>query len=71
VLVEDDGITENGPATRLTCRLSWTPDQVLLRLDAEGSYPLPDRIGAALLDADQRPLRVERGAGVRPVVQEA
>ncbi len=71
VLVEDDGITENGPATRLTCRLSWTPDQVLLRLDAEGAYPLPDRIGAALLDADSRPLNVERGAGVRPVVQEA
>ena len=70
VLVEDDGITEGGPATHLTCALSWTPDRISLRLDAEGTYPLPDRIGAALTADDRRPLNVERGAGVPYVVRE-
>ena len=64
VLVEDDGLTEGGPATRLTCGLSWAPEQVHLRLDASGAFPLPDAISYALPPGERRPVRVERGAGV-------
>lgn len=64
VLVEDEGLTEGGPATRLTCDLSWTPEQVHLRLDAAGAFPLPDAISYALPPGERRPVRTGCGAGV-------
>ena len=63
VLVEDDGLTENSPATRLRRDLSWTPEQVHLRLDARGAFPLPAAIPSALPPGGRRPVRAERGAG--------
>ena len=59
VLVEDDGITEGGPVTRLTLTLSWTPAEVRLRAEAAGGHPLPDRIEVALPAAEGRPLRLD------------
>lgn len=63
-VVEDDGITEGGPATRLRCTLSWSPQEVVFRVAADGGYPLPDSMTAALPDADGRTLRIEAGPGV-------
>lgn len=63
VLVEDDGITEGGPVTRLTLTLSWTPAEVRLRAEAAGGHPLPDRIEVALPAAEGRPLRLDGAPG--------
>jgi len=62
VLVEDDGLTEGGPATRLCCDLSWTPERVHLRCDAHGAFPLPNAISYALPPGERRPVRIERSA---------
>jgi len=67
-LVEDDGITDDGAAARLNCTLSWSPQEVVFRVQAEGSYSLPDRFTAALPQADRRLLRIEAGPGVPDIV---
>jgi len=63
-LIEDDGVSEVGPVTRLCCELSWTPQQITLRVTAEGAHPLPSHITVGVLDNERRPLRMERGSGV-------
>ena len=62
-LVEDDGITEDGPSTRLRCVMSWLPDRIVLQVRAEGTYPLPDSIAVALPPAERRPLQMQCEAG--------
>lgn len=42
-LVEDDGLSIDGPATRVTFDLAWTPSVVTLEARAVGGYPLPYR----------------------------
>ena len=62
-LVEDDGITPDGPRTRLAITLSWTPHAVVLRVTAEGAFSLPAGMTVMLPDAERRPLRLESGPG--------
>ena len=58
-LVEDDGITRDGPVTTLACTLGWTEADITLSVAAEGDYPLPDHAIATWLPlAEQRPLHL-------------
>ena len=62
VLVEDDGLTENGPATRLTLELSWTPEAIRLHLTVAGDFPLSyDMVPVHLAGGGGRPLRLTGG----------
>ncbi|HEX3349565.1 MAG TPA: TIM-barrel domain-containing protein [Acetobacteraceae bacterium] len=64
-LVEDDGISERGLTTRITCHLRWTHDAVTLDAAAEGGYELPyDRIAVVMPRAERRPLETRSGPGV-------
>ncbi len=71
VLVEDDGITEGGPVTRLTLSLFWTPQAVRLHVGAAGDYPLPDRIAVALPAAERRPLLLDAAPDAPALVRGA
>ncbi len=67
-LVEDDGITPGGPATRVIITLSWTPHAVVVRVAASGDFPLPEHMTVALPDTERRPVRLESGPGA-PALQ--
>jgi alpha-glucosidase len=57
VLIEDDGLTEAGPITRVTLTLTWTDDEVTLEASAIGNYELPyESITVAAPRADIRRL---------------
>jgi alpha-glucosidase len=59
-LFEDDGITRNGPVTRVHCELRWTPQSVDLNVTVRGDYPLPyPSISAALPKSDARKLTLQ------------
>lgn len=59
VLVEDDGVTEAGPVTRIAITLSWTTAAVTVAAAEEGDYPLPfDTIGVSLPSGDKRSLHL-------------
>ncbi len=59
VLCEDDGAAEDGPVTRITITLSWTPADVTVVAQAEGDYALPfETIGVSLPQADARALHL-------------
>jgi alpha-glucosidase len=65
-LIEDDGITQSGPITRLHLELSWTPASVSLRVSKTGDYALPaDPITVSIPPRDQRTLNLEADAGIR------
>jgi alpha-glucosidase len=56
-LVEDDGVSADGPRSMVDCALSWTPEEVHLHVDVSGDYALPyDEIRVTLPRADRRPL---------------
>ena len=62
VLYEDDGISADGPLTRVLITLEWTPDQVSLRVDAEGDYALPYAVIAVeTRPAERRSLSLSSG----------
>ena len=64
VMTEDDGISENGPSTRLTFDLAWTEAEIVLAARVEGDYPLPyDRMRVVLRQAERRPLRLQTEGG--------
>ena len=58
-LIEDDGISIDGAVTRLAITLDWTPDAVVLEIDADG--PFVREIGVSLPLADRRPLTLKPG----------
>ncbi len=66
-MIEDDGITEAGPMTRVTIDLHWTPESVTVTASADGHYKLPfDSIGVSLPAGDTRPLNVSGLLQARP-----
>jgi alpha-glucosidase len=59
VLIEDDGITEGGPHARIAITLSWTAEDVMVRADISGDFPLPfETIHVSIPPADARALHV-------------
>jgi alpha-glucosidase len=57
VLTEDDGITADGPVTRVTFDLAWTETEVTLTAHADGGYALPyAHISVAMPRAERRRL---------------
>jgi alpha-glucosidase len=62
VLHEDDGISADGPVTRLAITLDWTPDAISLRVEAEGDYALPyAAMAVETRPAERRPLSLSAG----------
>ncbi len=58
-LVEDDGITEAGPVTRVMIVMSWTPDSVTVTATPTGDYALPYKtIKVSRPPADHRQLQL-------------
>jgi alpha-glucosidase len=54
-IVEDDGITADGPVSRVTVAMAWTAEAVTLTADVVGDYPLPyERIAVVLPPGDGR-----------------
>ncbi len=69
-LVEDDGLTEGGPVTRLRFSLAWTPDSVTLRCVCEGEFVLGfARVVVAMPRADRRGLTLECEAAMLGLAQ--
>lgn len=63
-LVEDDGVSEDGPVARLRFNLSWSTEMVTLDCVVEGEYKLPfERVMVAMPRADRRELALA-GTGV-------
>lgn len=55
VLVEDDGISAAGEATRITCTLTWTPRDIRFEARPAGGYDLPyDHVTVALPTGESR-----------------
>lgn len=52
-LVEDDGLTLDGPSTRVTVALSWTDSAVRVEVEARGDYPLPYTQMRVILPRDE------------------
>ena len=62
MLIEDDGISTNGPVTQVRLTLSWTPDEVLVTADISGGFTLPyDQISVRLPDAERRAVQLRCG----------
>ncbi len=60
VLVEDDGISAQGPVSRVTITLDWTADTIAVTVEREGAYPLPyAEIGFTLPPAERRAVRID------------
>ena len=69
-LYEDDGISADGPLTRVELSLDWTPESVALGGEVEGSYALPyPTIRVEMRDADRRPLTLHVGPGAPALVR--
>jgi alpha-glucosidase len=59
VLVEDDGITQGGPATRVVLDMSWTPESITLAAATDGDHALPyEAISVVLHPSDGRALHL-------------
>ena len=68
VLIEDDGISVRGAATRLTFDLIWTTAEVTLAVATDGDFPLPYRhIRVIGRQAEYRPIAL-RGAEGTPML---
>jgi len=65
VLTEDDGISASGARTRITLDLSWTPGQIALHAQTDGSYAVPaGHITIALPAPERRPIVLRAGDGI-------
>ncbi|HEY2617085.1 MAG TPA: glycoside hydrolase family 31 protein [Acetobacteraceae bacterium] len=42
-LIEDDGLSADGPVARVECVLAWTPEEVTVNVAVSGNYQLPYR----------------------------
>lgn len=59
VLVEDDGITQGGPATRVVLDMSWTAESITLAAATDGDHALPyEAIRVVLHPSDGRALHL-------------
>jgi alpha-glucosidase len=64
VLFEDDGISAEVNATRVTFDLAWTAEEITLSVSAEGDYPLPYRqIRVIPRQAERRRIRLNTAEG--------
>ncbi len=55
MLIEDDGVSANGPMTEIRLELSWTPHEVRVSAAASGDYSLPyQQIMIQLPEAERR-----------------
>jgi alpha-glucosidase len=69
VLVEDDGISVRGAATRVTFDLTWTPSEVTLAVARSGDYPLPYRsIRVIARQAERRAITLRSAEGAPALV---
>ena len=53
VIVEDDGISLAGAATRVTIALNWTANRVRVEVGRSGNYPLPYSDMRVILPEDE------------------
>ena len=71
VLIEDDGISADGSATRVTFDLAWTSDDVTLTVAATGGYALPyGEITVVLPRAERRRLILYRNHAAPDLVRQ-
>ncbi len=64
VLVEDDGISADGPVTQVRIGLSWTPREVVVSCETTGGYALPyQTMTVRLPAAERRTVRMVAGVG--------
>jgi alpha-glucosidase len=69
-LVEDDGISVRGPATRVTFDLIWSASDVTLTVAKSGDYPLPySQIRVIARQAERRAIILRTAEGAPALVQ--
>ncbi len=64
VLVEDDGASAAGAATRVAFDLAWTASAITIAVSASGDYPLPfQRVRVVAPRAERRPITLRSADG--------